>query len=117
MLSPARDDTRPQMVLHFSGIETTADSRQSAARVDGRSDAEAAGFLGSAAVSGRQGWRWLVLAPPPAGAQALVPAGAEFQVNTYSALFQSLPSVQPTATGTSWWCGPATGSLGPTRGP
>jgi hypothetical protein len=54
-----------------------------------------------------------LLAPPPAGAQALVPAGAEFQVNTYSALFQSLPSVAADADGdfvVVWSCAGSSGT-------
>jgi hypothetical protein len=40
-----------------------------------------------------------LLSPPPAGAQALVSAGAEFQVNAYTTGFQESPSVASDANG------------------
>jgi len=49
-----------------------------------------------------------LLAPPPAGAQAPVPVGGEFQVNTYTTFNQSAPSVAADVDGdfVVVWTGP-----------
>ena len=55
-----------------------------------------------------------LLSPSPAGAQALVSAGAEFQVNTFTTSPQRLPP-RGSCHGTSSWRGKRYGSSGLTR--